>query len=55
MAMDEEKEWRQLCAMAAVETDHEKLVELAERINHLLELRENKLRRRDATLVNGEH
>jgi hypothetical protein len=41
---NEEKEWRGLCELAAVETDHEKLVALADRINRLLEQRENRLR-----------
>jgi hypothetical protein len=45
MANDEEKEWRDLCERAAIETDHEKLVELAEKINRVLEERETKLRR----------
>jgi hypothetical protein len=44
MSNDDEKEWRELCELAAVETDHQKLVELADRINSLLEQRENKLR-----------
>jgi hypothetical protein len=45
MANDEEREWRDLCERAAIETDHEKLVELAEKINRVLEEREKKLRR----------
>jgi hypothetical protein len=43
---NDEKEWRELCELAAVETDHEKLVALADKINRLLEQRENKLRAR---------
>ncbi len=42
----DEKEWRELCERAAVETDHEKLVELAEKINRILEDRERLLRQR---------
>jgi hypothetical protein len=53
MASDE-TEWRQLCELAAVETDHEKLVALAERINRLLEIRENKLRQKSATPADRE-
>jgi hypothetical protein len=48
---NDETEWRRLCEQAAVETDHEKLVALAERINRLLETRENKLRQKSATPV----
>jgi hypothetical protein len=44
MANDDEKHWRELCEQAAIETDHDKLVELADKINHLLEERENRLR-----------
>jgi hypothetical protein len=44
MANDDEKQWRELCEQAAIETDHNKLVELADKINYLLERRENRLR-----------
>ena len=44
MANDDEKQWRELCERAAIEPDHKKLVELADKINHLLQKRENKLR-----------
>jgi uncharacterized protein with von Willebrand factor type A (vWA) domain len=45
MTNDKKEEWRNLCEGAAIETDHEKLVELAEKINRALEEREKKLRR----------
>ena len=41
---NDEKEWRELCERAAVETDHDKLVELADKINQILEDREKNLR-----------
>lgn len=44
MANQDEAEWRDLCERAAIETDHDKLVELADKINKLLEEREQKLR-----------
>jgi hypothetical protein len=44
MAHYDEQEWRRLCERAAIETDPQTLVELAEQINSLLELREKKLR-----------
>jgi hypothetical protein len=41
---NDEREWRELCERAATEADHEKLVELADKINQILEDREKKLR-----------
>jgi hypothetical protein len=43
---NDEREWRELCERAATETNHEKLVELADKINQILEDREKKLRER---------
>lgn len=53
MVNDDEKQWRDLCERAAIETDHARLVELAEKINHLLEKREHKLRQNSKTPVDG--
>jgi hypothetical protein len=53
MTIEPEQEWRDLCARAAIETDHEKLVELAVKINRILEEREEKLRARPKP-TNGE-
>ncbi len=41
---NDDKEWRDLCEQVAKETDHKKLMELAEKINTVLEAREQKLR-----------
>jgi hypothetical protein len=50
----DENQWRELCERAAIETDHRKLLELADMINHLLEKRENKLRE-DMNSSTGEN
>jgi hypothetical protein len=44
--MDEKKqeEWLRLCALAAKEQDPEKLYQLVQKINQLLEERENNLK-----------
>jgi hypothetical protein len=41
---NDDKEWRDLCEQVSKETDHKKLMELAEKINTVLEAREQKLR-----------
>lgn len=38
------EEWQRLCALAAVEQDHEKLLELVKEINRLLDEKEHRLR-----------
>ena len=38
------EEWQKLCALAAVEQDHEKLLELVKEINRLLDEKEKRLR-----------
>jgi hypothetical protein len=45
MKTNDDKEWRELCEQVANETDHHKLMELADKINRVLEQREEKLRR----------
>jgi hypothetical protein len=35
--------WRELCALAAVEQDPQKLIELAQQVNDLLEEKERRL------------
>jgi len=42
--MQEKKErWLELCAQAAIEEDHDKLIELVREINELLEAKEARL------------
>ena len=38
------EEWQRLCTLAAVEQDHEKLLELVKEINRLLDEKEQRLR-----------
>jgi hypothetical protein len=38
------EQWRQLCELAAIEQDPEKLLALVKEINRLLEAKENRLR-----------
>ena len=46
MMGENEKRWRQLCELAAGEQDHDKLIELIQEINRLLEEKEKRLKRR---------
>jgi hypothetical protein len=41
--------WMELCAQAAVEQDHEKLLELTREINRLLGEKEQRLQKKPAT------
>jgi hypothetical protein len=54
MKTNNDGEWRELCEQVAKETDHQKLMELAEKINRVLEERERNLRRPIATSPDGE-
>ncbi len=38
------EEWQRLCTLAAVEQDHEELLELVKEINRLLDEKEQRLR-----------
>ena len=42
--MEDKPHWTELCQQAAVEQDHEKLMELIDEINRLLEDKEQRLR-----------
>jgi len=42
------EEWQKLCALAAVEQDHEKLLVLVKEINRLLDEKEQRLRNNKA-------
>lgn len=46
---DHEEEWQELCAQAAVEQDPEKLMDLIRRINTLLDAKDKRSRRNEAT------
>jgi hypothetical protein len=41
---EKKEQWVQLCELAAVEQDHEKLLRLVKEINRLLEEKEQRLR-----------
>jgi hypothetical protein len=53
MAKNEER-WRELCALAAVEQDPKKLMELVREITRLLELRDARPSRETDLEDNGE-
>ena len=44
--MLDDQEWRQLCEQASREQDPDRLLQLVERINNILEERERRLRER---------
>ena len=42
--METDTEWKRLCEQASQEDDPEKLLQIVQRINHILEEREKRLR-----------
>jgi len=53
MEGDKLEEWQKLCALAAVEQDPEKLLQLVEEINRLLDEKEQRLRNTGAKAQGG--
>jgi hypothetical protein len=53
MGLENNQRWRELCALAAKETDQEKFMKLVEEINRLLEGRESKADAGNGNLSEG--
>jgi hypothetical protein len=43
------EKWLELCALAAMEQDHDRLLELSQEINRLLEEKEQRLKKKPPT------